>query len=89
MPQVRTVHLGGIDRNRESVCTVVKGNRAGLVKELNNWLFDYFYAQGQPIQQLPPLDDWSKSTEDSTYYYVSSFPAMEWHIWIKSEICEF
>jgi hypothetical protein len=88
MPLVRAVHVGGIDRNRECVCTVVKGSRLGLVRELNNWLFDYFYAHGLPIQELPPLDDWNKSTEDSSYYYLA-FPDIEWHVWLRTESIEF
>jgi hypothetical protein len=88
MPHVRTVHIGGIDVNRESVCTVVKGSRLDLMKDLNNWLFDYFYAHNFPIRQLPPLDDWTRSTEDPTYYSLA-FPDVEWHIWFRTEPVEF
>lgn len=88
MSQVRVIHLGGIDLHRESVCTVVRSNKVQLFKELNNWLFDYLYVNGRPIVQLPPLDDWSRSTEDGSYYYLA-FPDLEWNIWIRSEPIEF
>jgi hypothetical protein len=88
MPLFKIVHLGGIDLGRERCVTVIKGKRAEVLYELNNWLFDFFYAHCQPIKQLPHLDDWTHSDEDDSHWSVA-FPDIEWQVWLKSELIEF
>lgn len=88
MPQLRSVHVGGIDLTNERVYIAVKGTRQELMYELNCWLFDYFYAHGMEIKQLPPLDDWHHSIEDQTFYS-TNFPDPIWNIWIRAEPIEF
>jgi len=87
MSQLRTAHLGGITLYKESVCIAMKSSKNQLFKELNNWFFDYMYANGLPIIQLPPLDDWHQSQEDISYYHLV-FPDIEWYVWIRSELLE-
>jgi len=85
---VKTVHIGGISLMKEDMFTVVRAKRHLTISELNNWLFDYLYAHEYPIKQLPPLDDWTRSSEDATYWHIK-FPDPEWTIWIRSESVEF
>lgn len=85
---VKTVYVGGVNLMKENMVTVFKSKRHIAISELNNWLFDYQYAHQYPIKQLPPLDDWNRSTEDSTYWYIN-FPNTEWTVWIRSESVEF
>jgi hypothetical protein len=88
MPVVKTVHHGGIEHNGKLAKVFAKSSRPELVKELNSWFFDYFYANKEKVRQLPPLDDWTHSTEDATYWYIG-FPEGEWKVWISWEPVEF
>lgn len=84
---IKPVHIGGIDLGRERLFDVVKGSRHDVVYELNNWLFDYFHARNLQIKQLPPLDDWQHSEEDTTFWAVT-FEEEGWKIWTKSTLIE-
>lgn len=88
MPLVKTVHMGGVDRQESNLVTFVRGKQHKILYELNNWWFDYFYAHGERVRQLPPLDDWCRSADDPSYWYII-FPADGWSVWIRSEPVEF
>lgn len=84
MPRMHTVHMGVISHNGTALKTCAKPNRHELLFELNNWFFDYFYANQLPIRSIPPLDDWTRSTEHMNIWTVH-FPTPEWTIQIESE----
>ena len=88
MAVVKTVHLGGIEKDNQRIKTFAAPSRLELIKELNSWFFDYCYGRGIKIEQLPPLDDWIHSNEDSTYWSVD-FPDTNWVVWIRYEPMEF
>lgn len=88
MPLLKTVHVGSIQLGSETLCTLVSSDRQKLIYALNDWLFDYQYANRMEIKQLPPLDDWKHSTEDNTYWSVE-FPNPEWAIAVRAEPIEF
>ena len=88
MSRMLSVHIGGIDLGRDRLFDVVKTKRSDVLYELNNWLFDYRYANQLPIIQLPALDDWTHSHEDGSYWSIA-FPDSEWNIWMRSELLEF
>lgn len=81
MTVIKPVHVGGIDCERERLFDVLRGSRHELIYELNNWLFDYFYSRNLCIKQLPPMDDWTHSIEDETFW---SIDLDNWKIWTKS-----
>lgn len=86
--QIKLLHIGGVDLGKERLCTVFKTTQPQVIHELNNWFFDYLYANQKPIRQLPPLDDWTHSTEDVTFWSVG-FPEHDWCVWVKSDILEY
>ena len=88
MPLVKNIHHGGIRKDGNIVKTFAAPNRQKLVYEINNWFFDFFYAGDIDIQQLPPLDDWTHSSEDVSCWSVK-FPDATWEVWIRHEIMEF
>lgn len=86
---IKTVHVGGISHNDRTIHTINKSTKRKLLQSINDWLFDYSRSTSiSTIYQLPPLDDWSHSNEDSTFWYIN-YPTGEWLIWIKSELMEF
>lgn len=88
MAFMKTIHHGGIRRDGNIVQTFVKTSRQKLVYEINTWFLDFFYAQGDDIQQLPPLDDWTRSSEDISCWSIQ-FPDSTWEVWIRHELIEF
>ena len=88
MALVKTLHHGGIRKDGKIVETFVKSRRQTLMYDINTWFFDYFYANELDIQQLPPLDDWTRSVEDGTCWSIK-FPDTTWEVWIRHEIMEF
>jgi hypothetical protein len=88
MPLLKTVHVGAIQLGHETMCTIVRSDRQKLIYALNDWMFDYQYANRMEIKQLPPLDDWCHSTEDVTYWSVA-FPNPEWSVTVRAEPIEF
>ena len=88
MPLVKTVHVGGVNLGKENMITVFHAKRHDTIYDLNNWLFDFQYANGYVIKQLQPLDDWTRSEEDSTMWFCH-LPDSEWTIWVRSEVVEF
>lgn len=88
MPLMKTLHSGGIVLGKETLFNVNRGSRTEVIKELNDWLFDYCFSHNIKPSTLPPLDDWHHSEEDVTYYYVA-FPDAEWQVWMKAELIEF
>lgn len=88
MEQTKTVHIGTISLNDKSECTVLRASRPKVIQELNGWFFDYFHANVLPIQQLPPLDDWDRSTEDPSMWY-TEFPDAGWLVTIRTEYITF
>lgn len=89
MAVVKTVHLGGIVKDDQLIKTFAAPSRTELISELNDWLFDYCYANSKDIQLLPPLDDWHQSEEDATFWSISHFTKDQWTIWIRHELMEF
>ncbi len=84
----RLLHSGTVRIGKETVFTINKGTRHLCLAELNNWIFDHCYAHGLPIVQLPPLDDWTHSTEDILVW--SFVPDVkDVTIILKSELVEF
>lgn len=88
MLAMKTIHHGGIRQNGVIVNTFTAATRQKLIYELNSWFFDYFYAHKLDIKQLPPLDDWIRSTEDVSYWSLT-FPDTTWEVWIRHELMEF
>lgn len=88
MLTMKTIHHGGIRQDGVIVQTFSAPSRQKLIYELNSWFFDYFYANKQDIEQLPPLDDWHRSIEDVSYWSLS-FPNNTWEVWIRHELMEF
>lgn len=87
MPTIKTIHHGGIEHDGHVIKHFSEPSRQKLMYELNSWFFDMLYASGRDIVQLPPLDDWNHSAENTTYW---SFTFLdEWHVWITHEIMEF
>ena len=80
----KTVYIGTIVRDDKTEYTVLRASRHEAIQELNNWFFDYFRANKQVITQLPPLDDWDNSEEDSTLWYIE-FPVDGWQVIVRSE----
>lgn len=84
----KTVHIGQISRHDKSECMVLRASRHEVLHNLNNWFFDYFYANKLPIEQLPPLDDWDRSEEDTSMWY-TEFPEEGWLVTMRSECITF
>lgn len=88
MPLLKTLHHGGIRRDGHLIHVFTESSRQKLIYAINNWFLDYFYANQIDILQLPPLDDWQRSTEDGTYWSVK-FPDETWDVFVRSELIEF
>lgn len=88
MATVKTVHHGVIIRSDRIIKTISRSSRQELIYELNSWFFDYFYTNRLDILQLPPLDDWERSVEDDSCWFIK-FPFDEWMVEIKHELMEF
>lgn len=84
----KTVHIGTISHHDKSECTVLRASRHEVLNELNNWFFDYLHANKLPIDQLPPLDDWDRSEEDTSMWY-TEFPEEGWLVTMRSEFITF
>ena len=82
-----TILVAGINHNDKTLEVVVSYNENQLFMEVNNWLFDYCYANHLSIIQAPPLDDWTHSPENSSYWSYT-FPNTEWSLWIQTKILE-
>jgi len=79
---IRFMHYGEITHNDKRVATAVAPTKQRVIYELNSWFFDYFYANDLTVQQLPAIDDWSRSDEDVRCEYVT-FPAEGWLVSIN------
>jgi len=79
---VRYIHYGEITHNNKRVTSVFAHSKQQVIYQLNSWFFDYFYANGITVQQLPAIDDWTRSDEDVRYEYVT-FPAEGWLVSIN------
>ena len=88
MPMVKFTYSGGIVHGRETVHWAVKGSHSDLIMELNGWLFDYMYVNQLEHKKLPPLDDWTQSHDDTSYWSIQ-FPLAEWTVWTRQDIVEF
>jgi hypothetical protein len=88
MSLLKTVHVGTIQLGPETMFTIVKPDRQKLIYALNDWMFDYQYANSMDIKQIPPLDDWDHSHEDATCWAIN-FPNLEWTIIVRAEPIEF
>lgn len=88
MLRLLPLHIGGVDNGRERLFTAYKGSRSEVLYDLNNWLFDFFYIHKLTIEQLPPLDDWTHSTEDESYWAVA-FQADMFQVWVRTELIEY
>lgn len=88
MALIRTIHHGIIKRSDTIITTFTASSRQKLVYELNTWFFDFFYASNFDIQQLPPLDDWTHSSENMSCWSIE-FPDTSWEVSIRHEIMEF
>lgn len=84
MKPARAIHTGCIVHNSVTLCIINKESRKELLYELNNWFFDYFYANQHNIRSLPPLDDWIRSAENPRLWTVQ-FPNQEWSVKIWDE----
>lgn len=88
MALLKNIHHGVIQHNGHIVKTLVESNRQKLIYELNTWFLDYCYANNLDIEQLPPLDDWTRSDEDASCWAVE-FPDATWQVSIRHELMEF
>ena len=84
----KIIHLGGLDFEGRTVYTSVKPSRTDIIKDLNNWLFDYYHSRKEDVLFLPELDDWTHSEEDDSMWYIH-FPTDSHFIWIRHEPVEF
>lgn len=89
MPITKLIHTGTILIGKETTFIVNRGTRHHCFAELNNWLFDYCYAHGQPIVQLPPLDDWVASDETVLMWEYVPSELKNLRVQLKSELIEF
>ena len=82
MATVKVVHIGGIDSPESTLQEFIAESRVAVMYKINVWLLDYCKKVKDPIVQLPPLDDWTRSREDlSKWTY--DIPEMEFGAWIK------
>ena len=84
MIQLKTIHIGGIVDSSGHIETFVAPTRPKLIHSMNEWFFDFFWQTQQDIKPLPPLDDWSRSKSDTTFWSVN-FPEPEWSVWMRFE----
>ena len=79
------VHSGTI-RHQDQIIFIASPRRTrnDILHELNWWLFDYFYAQGTPFIRIPPLDDWTRSSEHHNHWFVH-FPDTDWLLTIMED----
>jgi len=88
MPLIKTLHHGGIRHDGHLVHVFTESSRQKLIYAINNWFLDYSCAKQIDVVQLPPLDDWQRSTEDATFWTVT-FPEDGWEVFVRSEVIEF
>lgn len=88
MAKHHTVHMGKIMHGTRTLTTILKPTRHELLYELNNWFFDYLYANQLNISSLPPLDDWTRSQENLQQWHIV-WPDVEWSVIIESELLAF
>jgi hypothetical protein len=84
MPRVHYVHIGCINHDNKTLKIINREKRHELIYDLNNWFFDYFYANQQVIRSLPPLDDWTRSHENPSMWSIE-FPFPDWVVQIWTE----
>jgi hypothetical protein len=87
MTVVKSVHVGAIIHNAKTIKTFVESSKTKLLYDINCWFFDYFRAHNSLIHQLPPLDDWTRSKDDPSYWYLTI--DNKWAVWTRSDIIEF
>jgi hypothetical protein len=89
MPLTKLVYYGGIYIENELMFTTVGGKQSEVIKELNSWLFDYQYnILDGDIEELPPLDDWTRGKEDHNYWNIY-FPTRHELVWITNHFIDF
>lgn len=87
MALVKSVHVGAIVHDARTIKTVVQSSKTKLLYDINCWFFDYFRSHDAPVHQLPALDDWTRSKDDPSYWYLALDNG--WAVWIRSDIVEF
>ena len=87
MSLIKTIYVGAIIHNAKTVKTFVQSSKTKLLYDINCWFFDHYRSNDAPVYQLPPLDDWTLSKEDSSYWYIALED--DWAVWIRSDIVEF
>ena len=88
MTLLKRVYVGQLHLNGEPQKTFVRGKRKELLLDLNGCIFDYLNNNNLPIKNLPPLDDWSRSSENPELWSLQ-FPDAEWLVTMQSEVIEF
>ena len=81
---MKTIHIGGIVQSTGTVETFVAATRPRLIHNMNEWFSKFFVVGDQNLMLLPPLDDWSHSKIDETFWSVN-FPNEEWSVWMRAE----
>ena len=84
---LKYVHTGGIKVDDHIIFVTTSSSRQKIIYQLNTWLFDHLYANKENIQQLPPMDDWTRSHEDLHRWDLKFLD--KWNIWITQEQLEF
>lgn len=88
MPLLKSLYIGEIKIQKETVCLTHKGTRHACISDLNSWLFDFTHNAGRQILQLPPLDDWSISEDDSSlWFYI--FPDIGTTVSVRMELVDY
>jgi hypothetical protein len=87
MTLVKSVHIGAVVHNDCTLKTFMQSSKIKLLYEINIWFFDYFRANKLPVYQLPPLDDWTRSHDDPSYWHIDLYN--NWSIWIRTDTVEF
>lgn len=62
-----TMHIGNVLKDNNILYVAKSQTRPALIRAINAWLSNYCSKSDVDIdfQQLPPLDDWSKSKEST------------------------
>lgn len=80
----KQIHVGTILCAKRLEYMSIRASKHDVLKELNDWMFDYLHVNKYPIKQLPPLDDWIRSDEDMSLWSIE-FPHAPWLITIRHE----
>jgi hypothetical protein len=68
---MQTVYIGHVLQKGMLLHSVEEGRNVRCVAGLNQFLLDFCLVNARKIIQLPPLDDWTRSAENPSYWSVT------------------